>query len=193
MNPETPPVPNPSFEYGMRSVRDVVVEWHPAYDDKWRNWIRESHARYISNDEAVHFRGLNDFAIVLGDSGAPELCALVALYGQQLAKTEQDLNYIRSHIRIITVGLGIELHKDNPSQGYGVPPVDYGNCEKWLLDRPAWVRWREHKLQDFGGDRQSAAEASIRLACIHAGVIAGDVALTFESLCNPSLWHLTPA
>jgi hypothetical protein len=177
--------------WGQRSIHEVVTEWHPAYDDKWKRWIRESYARYTSDDDALHLRGVKDFATILGDSGAPELCVLVALHGLRVAKTEQERNHVESHIRIVTVRLGMEQYKENIPPEYGVPPADYANREKWFLDRPAWERWKEHKLQDFAGDRKSASETSVRLACIHAGVLTGNLGLTFESLCDPLLWHLT--
>lgn len=176
--------------WAQRSVPEIVTSWQPKYDEKWRNWIRESYGRYASTDEAKHRHGVRDFAIIAGDSRAPELCTLIALYGLTLMNTEAERRAFDSHIRIITVGMGIE-HHINPPPGLGVPAGDYHEREKWHLDRPAWVAWREHKLQDFGGDRKSAAEASVRLACIHAGVLVGDAELNFESLCDPLLWRLS--
>jgi len=176
--------------WAQRSVPEIVTSWQPKYDEKWRAWIRESYGRYASSDGAIHLHGLEDFAIIAGDSGAPELCVLIALYGLTLTKTENERRAFDSHIRIVTVGIGIEHHV-NPPPGLGVPPGDYHEREKWHLDRPAWLAWREHKLQDFGGDRKSAADVSVRLACIHAGVFTSDVELTFETLCDPSHWHLT--
>lgn len=173
--------------WGQRTVPEIVATWRPNYNEKWRAWIRESYDRYASTDDEARVAGVRDFAIIFGDSGAPELCVLVALFGLRLVETESSRNGFESHIRIVNQGLGIEQHA-NPPPGLGIPPEDYSNRSKWLIDRPAWIRWREHKLQDFNGDRQAAAEASVRLACIHAGILAGDVELTFESLCDPRHW-----
>jgi hypothetical protein len=178
---------------GERSIREVVEEWRPRYNDKWKRWIRESYGRYRSNADEDRLCGAKDFATILGDSGAPELCVLVALYGLRFAKAEKDRNSLESHIRIITCSLGIERHKESFRTGEGVPCVDFANREKWLIDRQAWEHWRNHKLQDFENDRQVASDCSVRLACIHAGLLFGEVALTFESLCDPSLWRTCEA
>jgi hypothetical protein len=174
---------------GERSIREIIEQWHPTYNDKWKRWIRESYGRYTGDKDQDRLQGAKDFAIILGDSGVPELCVLVALHGLSLAKTEKDKNSLATHIRIVNCGLGIERHKDNFPPGEGIPSLDFANRDKWLVNRQAWEQWRDHKLQDFAHDRQAAADCAVRLTCIHAGVLFGEAKLTFESLREPSLWQ----
>ena len=178
---------------GERSIREVVQEWRPRFNDKWRRWIRESYTRYTSTEATEHFEGIRDFAVILGDSYAPELCALVALHGVRLAKTEKERNSLESHIRIITNGLGIEQYKTVVPRNEGIPAIDFADRSKWLINYDAWRHWRDQKLEEFGGDRQVAAEFSVRLACIHAGLFTGQTELTFESVCDASLWQMAQA
>ena len=176
---------------GLQSLQHVLREWSPSFDDHWKSWIRDSYAKYRSNEAQEHLEGVRQFAIILGDSGAPELCILVALYGVTLEVTEKNRDSLETHIRIITFGLGIERHRDGFTVSEGAPVKDFGDRSKWLIDRTAWERLRDDLLARFGGDRRRASDFSVRMACYNAGVISSNEGATFESLNEPDQWKIT--
>jgi hypothetical protein len=177
---------------GERSIVEILAEWHPPFDQKWKRWIREAYVQYTSENAEDRVTGARSFTVILGDSYAPELCVLVALYGLKLANTEKACRGFESAITIVACDLGIVRPKKDVAPGAGIPAVDFGNREKWLINQPAWELWRDHMLEDFGGDRQLASDFSVRLACARAGILVGEEP-TFGALCNPAVWRLTEA
>lgn len=177
------------FDYGTRTIPQLITDWNPTFNDKWKAWIDRGFALYSSSTHADRLEGFKQFTIILGDSGAPEACVLVALGGLTIAASPEERVALEVHIRTVTHRMGLEVHREYNDPAGGVPIMEFQDRTSWLINRPAFESWRDKLLADFDGDRQNAADCCVFLAAVRGGALHGDHPLTAETLQNKDLWQ----
>lgn len=147
------------------SLETITSEWtqHP-FKASWVKWVRDTH-RKLTTPNADAPEAWRQLAMIFGDSGGPELCAVAAMHAMNLSQEVGDKESFRS--AWAHVGLALRDLKVLPIEGSVIDTV-----RAWLKDF----------LSPLGGDVAQGAELCLRLALIRAGLIGRPDPMTVEAV-----------
>lgn len=161
-----------------------VADWHPSED--WAEMVSYGLDLILRGDSADQAAaGLQQLVMMLGDSGAPELCLLVCLRARLVEDVPQGESKLDSHIDICLMALGLA----RPAAGGDLYAIaDLGEPDAFIRDEEALKTWLAEQLEPFGGSLRRAAEFSVRLAAIKVGLLTGPEEYSLDDVREAGLW-----
>jgi hypothetical protein len=155
-------------------VNQALQHWRPS--TTWASPLREATGTLFGNPlDAASWATL---ALMLGDSGMPELCFFVCRHARSLPRTSAEDQRLAAHEALCALDLGfgsLELG--------GAVHVDAALVEEWL----------GAQLQPFDGSLERAAVFCLCLAALRTEAVIGPSAPTVAELCDPKRFRLSDA
>jgi hypothetical protein len=141
----------------------VITDWPcEPFDDAWSVWVGDSHNLIAGADEAAGWRQL---AMIFGDSGAPDLCAITALQANSLSQQAGDTakaQWAWNHVVMALRDIGIVIDKETGQERAGAWYADY--------------------LQLLQGDLGRGADLCRRAALIRARLVSPPEPVTIDGI-----------
>jgi len=168
----------------MRTAAHYVADWHPSED--WAEMVAYG-LDLILHDESADQTGagLQQLVMMLGDSGAPELCLLVCLRARLVQDVPQGESQLDGHIDICLMALDLA----RPADGNDIYAIDdLGEPDEFIRDEGGLKAWLGEQLEPFDGSLRKAAEFSVRLAAIKVGLLTGPREYSVADVLDEELW-----
>jgi hypothetical protein len=166
------------------SIQAVMHDWNPPLS--WASWYRESWIKTNKNNELQdRIAGFGQVLMIVGDSHAPELCLLVALYARRLL--EPGSRTFLSHIHLCLSDMGLVV--GNEPGGTAIQAL--GSSPALLSNNPELTAWMDAEMKHFPQGLMQAADFGLRLAAIRFGLLTGPPEPDVQQVLDETLWVLT--
>jgi hypothetical protein len=105
-------------------------------------------------------------AMMLGDTRAAPLCALVCMHAASLLPPGVEHRTLEAHLHLALMDLGLATSAD----GGPLPLARLGDPALVRIEAPALASWLERELAPFAGSLAAAADFALDLAAERTGV-----------------------
>ena len=136
----------------------------PAAEDALRRWVVprgwegsvERIVTALTTDGRDTFAWA-EFAMMLGDTGAADLCMMVCLHARALDPSDKDDDRIRSHMGLAAWDLGL-ARREEPAQ-------------ELISNEQAMAQWMRREVSPFWEGFEAAAHFILGLAAMKVGLV----------------------
>jgi hypothetical protein len=153
-----------------RSFARLITEWIPSA--RWASMLAPAYARLTSDPPlAEALASWSTLAMTFGDTRAPELCIVAAVYarrtipeGGMTGPVAKLADRLRAHESLAQLDLGLAVPR-TPGR-----PIPLASVQDAVVPRP--TEWLDAFLVPFGGHLAEAAQVSLLLAAHRLGIVA---------------------
>jgi hypothetical protein len=136
--------------------------WQPSRT--WASIVGPAALRLARNPGDV--AAWAQLAMMLGDSGAPDLGLIVCLHAGRLRASETDCGRVRAHLNLCLMQVGLARPKDSEL----IPAMSLDRSDWFVVFEARLEAWIARQLAVFDGDLRRAADFVLDLALARTGL-----------------------
>jgi len=136
--------------------------WQPSRT--WASIVGPAAIRLARNPGDV--AAWAQLAMMLGDSGAPDLGLILCLHAGRLRASETDRRRVRAHLNLCLMQVGLARPKDSEL----IPAMSLDRSDWFVVFEARLEAWIARHLAVFDGDLRRAADFVLDLALARTGL-----------------------